>query len=218
MPSFDRLQRRILGVLFEKKTTTPEQYPLTVPALVAGCNQKSNRNPPMELAQWEVEGGVRGLLIDGWVREVVKAGARASRYEERFTDRLELDRPSAAVLVELFLRGPSTANELHTRAARMADLPAGAEWNALLEKLAEEKWIELLPRAPGQREARWMHRVAPPNEAPEVAEEHGSAAAPEGGPSPSGRDRGALEARVEALEQEISKLRDALEELRASLG
>lgn len=215
MTTFDRVQRRILGVLFEKKTTTPDVYPLTVPALLAGANQKSNRDPEMELAQWELEGCLRSLLIDGWVREVQKAGARASRYEERFQERLGLDKPKAAILSELLLRGPSTLNDLHTRAQRMAAVGAREELQVRLDALAEEGLVELLPKQPGQREPRWMHRLTPPQEAPEAHRLD----APESTGAPSGGTaRQPLSERIELLESEVAALREALRATRVALG
>lgn len=214
MPTFDRVQRRILGVLFEKKTTTPDVYPLTIPALVAGANQKSNRDPEMELAQWELEGALRSLLIEGWVREVQKAGGRTARYEERLQDRLGLDKPKAAILAELLLRGPSTLNDIHTRAQRMAAVGAREEVQVRLDALAEEGLVELLPKQTGQREPRWMHRLTPPQEAPEAPRLD----APEAATPSSPAARQPLSERIELLESEVAALREALRATRRELG
>jgi hypothetical protein len=212
MPTFDRVQRRILGVLFEKKTTTPDLYPLTIAALLAGANQKSNRDPEMELAQWELEGALRSLLIDGWVREVQKAGGRSVRYEERFQDRLGLDKPKAAIVTELLLRGPSTLNEMHTRAQRMAAVGAREELQVRLDELAEAGLVELLPKQPGQREPRWSHRLSPADESPEAHRldeaEHPAI----------GTARQPLSERIELLESEVAALREALRATRRALG
>lgn len=213
MHTFDRVQRRILGVLIEKKTTTPDIYPLTVPALLAGANQKSNRDPEMELAQWELEGALRSLLIDGWVREVQKAGARAPRYEERFQDRLGLDKPRAAILAELMLRGPSTESEILTRAQRMCALGAREELKERLEQMSAEAFVELLPKQSGQREARWTHRLSPADEVPEAP--RADEAAPAGGSSGA---RSSLADRCERLEEEVAALRALLAATRRELG
>lgn len=213
MQSFDRVQRRILGVLFEKKTTTPDVYPLTVPALLSGSNQKSNRDPEMELAQWELEGALRALLIEGWVREVQKAGARATRYEERFQERLGLDKAKTALLAELFLRGPSTEHELLTRAQRMCAQGAREEMHQRLEEMRSEGLVELLAKQTGQREARWAHRLTPTDEEPQAPRaEEAHATGTESNP------RSALTERCERLEAEVAELRALLAATRRELG
>jgi uncharacterized protein YceH (UPF0502 family) len=160
----DRTARRIVGSLLEKRFTTPEQYPLTLNALVLACNQKSNRDPVVELAEFEVEGCLRQLRVDGWVTIVERDYGRAVRYSERFVEQIGLTTKEAAILTELMLRGPQTEQELERRCERMVPLGSVEETTAVLNALAERKLVAHLSRESGQRHARWRHLLAPPGE------------------------------------------------------
>src|SRR5438552_3293745 len=104
----DKTSRRMLGSLIEKKWTTPEQYPLTLNALVLACNQKSNRDPEMQLAEFIVEGCLYQLRLEGLVSVVERDTGRAVRYAERMSEKHDLSRQQEAVVAELMLRGPQT--------------------------------------------------------------------------------------------------------------
>src|SRR6516162_6205692 len=118
-PVLDAHERRVLGVLVEKSKTTPDAYPLSVNALTAGCNQKSNRDPPTSLEDVEVEDTLARLQKGGLVMRVTGASSRVERWRHLLYDTWHLDRVDLAILAELLLRGPQTEGELRTRASRM---------------------------------------------------------------------------------------------------
>ena len=115
----DVLEQRIIGALIEKELTTPDQYPLTMQALVAACNQKSNRDPKMDAEDFEVEGAIRALMDRGWVSRVERHGARAMRYAHEAGTQLGVTKPDLALLAELLCRGPQAPGALKTRCSRM---------------------------------------------------------------------------------------------------
>ncbi len=160
----DRTARRILGSLIEKRFSTPEQYPLTLNALVLACNQRSNREPFMDLEPFIVEGCLTQLRINGYLTVVERDTGRAVRYKERLADSLGLTEKEAAVLAELLLRGPQTEQELARRTERMRKLASPEEALQVLEGLASRKIVEHLPRRTGERIARWRHLLTPPDE------------------------------------------------------
>jgi len=215
----DRTARRILGSLLEKRWTTPEQYPLTLNSLVLACNQKSNRDPAMELEEFIVEGCLYQLRLSELVMVVERDSGRAVRYGERLSEKLDLSRQDQAILAELMLRGPQTSTELFRRAARMADFKSAEEIEAILQGMATKHWTLLLPRETGQRQARWKHLFAPESEAAEEpaprAAESGAPVATTAATSPP-RARWADE--IEGLRAEVTSLRAEFAELRARLG
>jgi uncharacterized protein YceH (UPF0502 family) len=163
----DKTARRIVGSLIEKRWTTPDQYPLTLNALVAACNQKSNRDPEMQLEEFIVEGCLYQMRLEGLVSVVERDTGRAVRYAERLEEKLDLSRQQEAILAELMLRGPQTAPELVRRCGRMAQFQNEGEVENLLRGMADRGWTKLLPRETGQRHQRWQHLFAPPGEEPE---------------------------------------------------
>lgn len=160
----DRTARRILGSLLEKRFSTPEQYPLTLNSLVLACNQRSNRDPFTDLEPFLVEGCLTQLRIAGFITIVERDTGRAVRYKERLADSLGLTEKEAAVLAELLLRGPQTEQELARRTERMRKLASPEEALQILEGLASRKIVEHMPRASGERIARWRHLLTPANE------------------------------------------------------
>lgn len=202
------LEARVIGCLVEKELTTPDQYPLTLNALVAACNQKSNRDPVMELDATTVQGVVDGLMKKHLVTDRSGGmGGRVTRYRHRFCNshfgELQLDAEELAIVCELLLRGPQTPGELRTRGARLAPLRDVAQVEAALERLAarEQPLVSQLPRQPGKREHRWLQLFTGAAEplAPEPA-----ATAPAG-------EEADLAARVAALEAEVAELRARLD-------
>lgn len=153
----DRTARRLLGSLVEKRLTTPDQYPLTLNSLVLACNQSSNRDPVTALEAFEVEGCLRQLMIEGLVTRMERDGGRTDRWKERLTESLHLTEADMAVIAELLLRGPQTEPELSKRASRMAPVGTPEEVTARLQRLAEGRLVEHLPRRSGERIARWRH-------------------------------------------------------------
>jgi uncharacterized protein YceH (UPF0502 family) len=201
MNDLSLLETRVLGTLVEKQRTVPDSYPLTLNALVAGCNQKSSRAPVMEASESEVQGALDALKRRNLVIE--SSGGRVARYAHNLEAVLKVPTQSAAILAVLMLRGPQTPGELRINCERMhrfADLSA---LEAFLEELAARPagpLVVQLPRVPGARENRWAHLLSG---SPENTVVPAAAAAGE-----------TLEARVARLEAEVSELRTALSRLR----
>lgn len=148
------IEVRILGCLIEKQLTTPETYPLTLNAVQLACNQKTSREPLMNLETGEVGRYLRSLEGRQLVHLVM--GSRADRWEQRCDKQLELVKPQTVLLGLLLLRGPQTLNELLTRSNRMHDFDDVAEVQHQLERLIGRGLALLLPRQGGQREDRYM--------------------------------------------------------------
>ncbi len=207
-------EARVLGTLLEKQRTVPDSYPLTLNSLVAGCNQKSAREPAMELAEAEVQEALDGLRHLSLAFE--SSGGRVARWEHNLPRVLAVPDQSAALLGLLLLRGPQTAGELRIHAERwhrFADISSVEAFLAELEERADAKGgplVARLPRAAGAREQRWAQLLTGPVEAtaPEPAAVFRSAE----------RGEPALAGRVEALEAEVARLRAELANLQAALG
>lgn len=195
---------RVLGALIEKGITTPEYYPLSLNALVNACNQKSSREPVMELSEAEVRSALFELEQLGLVR--VLADSRVSKFEHLAYGKLSLGRPEIAVLGLLLLRGAQTPAELRARAERMYTFDDTSAVTAVLDRLAarEEPLVVQLPRQPGARESRWMHRLGGEVEGAAAA---GTSAEIVGAADSGLQDRVAeLERLVQALEERITAL------------
>ncbi|HKC23757.1 MAG TPA: YceH family protein [Thermoanaerobaculia bacterium] len=203
----DPIEVRVLGSLVEKQMSTPEAYPLTVNSLVLACNQKSNREPVLELE----EDGVRAALER--LRELVLVwkveGARSERWEHNLDARWELDRPRKALLALLFLRGAQTPGELRGRSERLHPFASLSEIESTLDAMSKEAepLVFEIARRPGQKEGRWSHLVgsAPPGTAHEAP------------PLPADAEP-SLARRIERLEALVAKLSGDLEDLRRRLG
>jgi len=207
------VEARILGALAEKERTTPEYYPLTLNALTAACNQKSNRDPVLHLAPEEVERSLAALQYDKQlVGSFAGAGARTIKYSHRLTETLGVDAPELAILCELLLRGPQTAGELRGRASRMHPFASPAEVKAVLDGLAarqSDPYVTVLPRAAGSKEPRYAHMFGDGPLPGETAGEDDAirepAPRPAGGPSDRLKE---LEARVARLEEAVAMLQE----------
>ena len=201
------LEQRIVGALAEKELTTPEYYPLTLNALVAACNQKSNRYPEMRLSEEEVSRGVSELQYEKkLVGSFSGAGARAVKYTHRLAETLGLERPELAVLSELLLRGPQTAGELRGRASRMHPFASPAEVKMVLDGLAArspDPYVVELPRAAGCKENRFAHALGAMPVVGETAVAGGGA---EQVVEPVGGRASADEERLRALEERVASL------------
>src|SRR5215213_11101574 len=157
-------EARALGVLVEKSTTTPEQYPLSLNALTAGCNQRNNREPVMSLTDDEVFDAVESLRAKGLVIRIeAGAGSRVHRFRHNATDALHVRAGELAVLAELLLRGPQTQGELRGRASRMHPMETLDVVRDMLRALSsrEEPLVRELPPAPGSRAERYMQLLCP---------------------------------------------------------
>lgn len=153
---------RVLGALMEKRMTTPDNYPLTLNSLVAACNQSSNRYPITDLDAHQINDALINTRNQGLSSLSSKAGARAHKFAERLSEKLELNDRQAAVLAELMLRGPQTPGELRQRASRMAELADLETVETILSGLAEraQPLVVCLPRQAGKREARYAHLLS----------------------------------------------------------
>lgn len=202
-PMLSLLETRILGTLVEKQRTVPDTYPLSVNALMAGCNQKTSRNPVIETSEAEILVALDALKDLGLVREV--SGSRVSRFEHLFEKTLGVPTQASALLTVLMLRGPQTAGELRLNCERLHRFADISSVEAFLEELAakeEGALVVELPRLPGSRENRWMHLLSgqPALEANPVSRAQ----------SASGQDIEELRARVSSLEAEVAELRALL--------
>lgn len=228
MAPLDPVEGRVIGSLVEKQLTTPQQYPLTLNALVLACNQTSNRQPVVNFDEGLVEAALSSLKGAGWVRFVHPSHGRSVvRYRQVLDERLGLDDRRLALVGVLLLRGPQTAGELRGRTERMAQFESIDSVEADLSRLAveAEPLVVRLPRQPGQKEERWAQLLTEEGlvgvprlvEAPAAGSPLAAAGAPAGGEWPE-TDLDAIRAEVASLRQEIATLRDDLLALRAELG
>lgn len=160
MRSLNPLEARILGVLVEKQATVPDSYPLSLNALVAGCNQKTARDPVMDASEPELLAVLDELKSLSLVVEI--SGSRVVRYEHNMGRALKLPSQSVALLSTLMLRGPQTAAELRVNTERLHRFADVSSVEAFLDELAarEPPAVVRLPRAPGARESRWAHLLS----------------------------------------------------------
>ncbi|GDX06772.1 YceH family protein [Buttiauxella sp. A111] len=208
------VEARVVGSLMEKQVTTPEQYPMSVNGVVTACNQKTNREPVMDLKEHDVQETLDTLVKRHFLRTVSGFGNRVTKYEQRFCNSefgdLKLSAAEVAVVTILLLRGAQTPGELRSRAGRMFEFSDMAQVEATLENLANREdgpFVVRLPREPGKRESRYMHLFSGEVDASQTISSE-SVAAP-------GDD---LTARVEQLENEVADLKQRLDSLLAHLG
>ncbi len=165
-------QCRIIGVMLEKETTTPEQYPLSLNGITTGCNQKSNREPVMSLAESDVQNLVDELVQMNQLMVDHKASSRVNKYFHRFCDTefgsLKFTPQQRAIICVLFLRGAQTPGELRTRTNRLADFTDVSEVDSTLNELQDlngQTLVKKLDREPGKRESRYVHLLSDIDEA-----------------------------------------------------
>ena len=219
-PQLSPHEARVIGSLIEKQITTPEQYPLSLNALVLACNQKSNRDPVLELTVSAVQELIDTLSRKHLVIEKSGFGSRVPKYQQRFCNTefsaLQFTPRERAILCELLLRGPQTPGELRSRASRMAPFSDVTEVETSLDNLAQDPAgprVVQLPREPGRRDSRYAHLFS--GEVHAVPGDLGTSAR---AAEPSlERAPGALTERVSALEQQVRDLRAELAAVRASL-
>lgn len=202
-------EARVLATLMEKARTVPDSYPMTLNSLASGCNQKTSRDPVMQLSDADILATLDSLRDRHLVMEV--SGQRAMRWEHNFERVLGVPSQASALLGLLMLRGPQTAAELRTNAERWHRFADTGSVEAFLEELqerSEEKGgalVQLLPKAPGAREARWAHLLCG---TPTVPVHSGSN--PTLDPRVDASRIEALEARVATLEAQVQRLCTAL--------
>jgi uncharacterized protein YceH (UPF0502 family) len=213
------LETRVLGVLVEKERTVSDTYPLSLNALTAGCNQKSNRDPVIEATEAEVQAAVDALKARTMVIE--SSGARVARYSHNIGRVLRIPDQAVALLASLMLRGAQTSAELRTGAERLHRFADISSVEAFLDELAARAaeqggaLVKKLGRRPGEREVRWMHCLSgTPTESsmPAVAVEASGPA------DVSVSEIVALKAHVGRLEDELARLRDRFDKLARELG
>jgi uncharacterized protein len=156
------IEARVLGALLEKEITTPDYYPLSLNSLVNACNQKSNRDPAMNLDEVSVRDALRTLQDNSLARSVSAVDSRVTKYEHRLQEAFNFDRREAAIFCELLLRGPQTPGELRTRAERMHPFDDLSEAQSALQRLInrEPPLVKVLARQPGTKESRYIHLLS----------------------------------------------------------
>ncbi|MEE4131784.1 DUF480 domain-containing protein [Pseudomonas viridiflava] len=195
---------RILGCLIEKQATNPETYPLTLNALVLACNQKTSRDPVMNLTQGQVGQSLRALEGQGLTRLVM--GSRADRWEHKVDKGLELVPAQVILTGLLLLRGPQTVNELLTRSNRMHDFEDAEQVVHQLERLIARGLATLIPRQAGQREDRYMHALGNPEDLQALLAQRQNAPDRSTATAASNERIEELEARMAALEERLARL------------
>ncbi len=201
----NQIEQRIIGVLLEKEVTTPDQYPLSLNSLTTGCNQKSNREPVLELSEAEVLDVIDGLIAKRIVVRDEAVSGRVDKYRHRFCNTefgdLQFSEQQIAVICVLLLRGPQTPGELRSRTNRLANFAQVSEVEQALQDLQQQSLVQQLPRQPGKRESRYQHLFVSSTEA-----ELASAMA-----EPSAElDLNSLLEEVQQLKQELAKIKQHL--------
>jgi uncharacterized protein len=207
----DAVETRVLGALVEKEITTPDYYPLSLNALVNACNQKSNRDPVMELNESAVRTALRSLDDKALARSAVAGDSRVAKYEHQLQEAFNFTRPEMAVLCELMLRGPQTPGELRGRASRLHSFEDLSAVHSALQRLMQREppLVKLLARQLGTKEARYAHLLSgdvtevPSQESPESPET-----------PPASQNYGPVDNRLVRLEEEISNLKAELADLK----
>jgi uncharacterized protein YceH (UPF0502 family) len=214
LPTLSLLETRVLGTLVEKQHTVPDTYPLTLNALVAGCNQKSSRSPVMEASETDVQAALDSLRSANLVIE--SSGGRVARYSHNFERVLQVPSQAAALLTVLMLRGPQTAGELRINSERLHKFADISAVEAFLQELAARPagaLVMQLSRLPGARENRWAHLLSGAPKAEAAVGEARSAEEPL-----SLGEIAALKAQVAKLDSELATLKALVARITGQLG
>jgi uncharacterized protein len=207
------VETRVLGSLVEKELTTPDYYPLSLNALLNACNQKSNRDPVMNLNENAVSQALRSLDKEGLAGRADGMDNRVTKFEHRLQEAFNFDRREIAILCELLLRGPQTPGELRSRADRMHPFDDLGQVQSTLQRLAQREppLVKMLPRQPGTKESRYAHLLSGDVQiqAPEAIREadvtHSTA---------DGERIARLENDLSALQNEVANLKQQFAEFR----
>ena len=213
------VQSRVVGCLIEKEMATPDNYPLTMNALLSACNQTSNRNPVTKLDEATVGNALQNLRAMNVVRIVYSRSNRADKYRHVLDEMLALEPAEMALLSVLMLRGPQTAGELRTRTERLHPFASQEEVDDALRRLAgrSEPLVARLERRPGQKESRWAHLLG--GDLGEILAGDDDDDEPADGGRPARVDRlAALEDAVAGLRADLERLEAAHRDLVARLG
>lgn len=213
MKILSQVETRILGSLVEKELTTPDYYPLSLNTLINACNQKSNRDPVMNLDENSVSQALRSLDKEGLAGRADGMDNRVTKFEHRFQEAFNFDRREIAILCELLLRGPQTPGELRSRAERMYRFDDLSQVQSTLQRLAQRDpaVVKVLPRVPGTKEARYAHLLSGD------VQTQTSEPAPEASVTPNAGDGdriARLENEIAGLQNEVSNLKQQLAEFR----
>lgn len=202
-------ESRVLGVLIEKGFTTPDQYPLSLNAVVNGANQKNNRDPVLTMEENPAFEALESLRAKGLVVRVDTAGSRVNKYRQLTGEALHLRAGEVALLAELLLRGPQTLGELRGRASRMQAMDSLETVKGLLNAMAtrDEPLVREIPPAPGSRAERYVQSLCPDLHPLNVATSAAAVSRPGSEPS-----------RIEQLEEELERVKTALRKLAAAVG
>jgi uncharacterized protein len=205
-------EARVLGALIEKEITTPEYYPLSLNALINACNQRSNREPVMDLDEEMVRQALHGLEDDGLAGRARSADGRVTKYEHWLGEAFNFSRAETALICMLLLRGPQTPGELRGRTERMHRFEEISDVLAGLQKLMEREpsLVAVLPRQPGTKEARYAHLLSGPVESAAQAQ---PSAAPAYAPGFAGEATD-QDGRIAQLEATVAQLKSELEGLK----
>jgi uncharacterized protein len=212
IPTLTEVEARALGALIEKEITTPDYYPLSLNALLNACNQKSNREPVMELDEDTLRQALHGLDDKGLAGAARGSDSRVAKYEHQFSEVFNLGRREVAVICVLLLRGPQTVGEIRGRTERLYSFDELTDVQSTLERLAEREtpMVRALARQPGTKESRYMHLfcgdVQPALTTSSRLEPNAAAA-----------NNPAQEERIQALEESVAQLRRDLDEMRDRL-
>lgn len=210
-------EARALAVLIEKEKTVPDTYPMSINSLLAGCNQRSNRDPVMQMTETELHRALDGLRERGMVIE--SSGTRTMRYEQNLSRVLHIPTESAALLATLMLRGPQTPAELRAHVERLFHFADTSSVEAYLDELAGRSagpLVEQMPRQPGTREQRWRHLLSADAPAGSGPEPQSGALSAENAPLSAVPDDGTAR-RLAELEQSVKALDERLSMLEARL-
>ena len=208
--TLDAVEARLLGCLMEKERTTPDTYPLSLNALTRACNQKSNRDPVMELSEETVVRVLDRMFDKKVARRVISDDSRVPKYRHIFEEAFGGGSPEMAVVCVLLLRGPQTVGEIRGRSDRLHSFGSLDEVEAVLEKLSslpEQPLAVRLPRQPGTKESRWAHLLCGEVEQEEVALLE-----------PAVLKVQAEDERIERLEEEMASLREDIERLKETFA
>lgn len=211
------LETRVLGVLAEKERTVPDTYPLTLNALIAGCNQKTSRDPVINATETGVQAAVDSLKAMNLAIE--SSGGRVARYTHNIERVLQVPKQAAALLAVLMLRGAQTAGELRINCERLHNFADISSVEAFLRELAERAagaLVAELPRQAGSRENRWVHLLSGPPATQELAPRASMPVVEEGGVAAS--EIAAMKANVARLQAEVSELKALVAKVCSELG
>ncbi len=213
--TINETEARVLGSLVEMQLTTPDYYPLTLNALTAACNQKSNRDPVMSLGETEILSAIDSLRDKNLVYLYYGSSSRTVKYKHMLPNVFEIEAPAVALMTLLLLRGPQTAGEMRGRADRLYEFSGIGEVQETLDELArrDDPLIVKLERQPGQKEVRYAHLLSGPVDAAAVSTHSESSRSTSSSNASAGRI-GELEEKVEKLSSEMAELRSMFEEFK----